>query len=178
MSNLSRVISKLRREMEGIEDGWLQRSWDYIMELCDYPRRWANSIKAFIKNLVWMVPHAWNYRDWDYSGSIDLFVSALEQLAKGIDTDIHVGGKKNARRCKRAARQLNDAYNKSSLDDREMKKWWDMHGADMKDWLRGVRDPKVEAQWERIHKRLDEQTRQQKIEAWAFIHKHIERWWD
>lgn len=139
------------------------------------------NVKAFIDNLKWMIPEAWKFRCWDYSHNIDLFAKSLEITGNTI---IKYGNcltsKKHGRRAIFAAYKLKTAYNYYSdnsisyLNKENKIKFTQC-------FL--TRDYKYSEEdfyklYNTAQKRVLALETNRKKEAWQYLHKYIEHFWE
>lgn len=143
----------------------------------------------------WMLEHLYSWADFDHSYSINLFIDALHNLGKGLKRwNNHVNADKCYKRCMAAAAMLKKAYNYHAWEDASYKnhmkrtahRWGkfrkglsQMHSDHLYDNAMGMPREEYETKmFHVIHKRQKREEEHMRQEAWAFIHKHIESWWD
>lgn len=136
------------------------------------------NVKTFINNLRIFIPMAWRWRSWDYDYNLQVFTKLLDETGKHIIAHGNtVNSKKVGRRALIASANLKKAY--SNYDNKTAHYLYERHGFSfMKNY-----DPKVS---ERIlngmlkvaNKREDNIMAERKKEAWAYVHKYIEYFWD
>lgn len=181
MSRLLRAInfslnskpSLFLRIKEGLDSLW----FDVILDLLKY-----YEIKNFFGNLSWMLKAAWDFKPWDYTYNITLFAKSLEITGK---TMINYGHGENnliqGRRAIWAGKQLLRAYDYSEFSDASFRYVWSKLDYSFTNGLKRTYngDPSMLEKMERhIHKRILKTQKQMKKEAWEYIHKYIETWWD
>jgi len=148
-------------------------------------------VKVFLKNLPYFVKQAWVWRDYDYVYTIDSFADNLERLAKALKSDTH--SRKKYRRCMTAAGLLRKAYSDSTMIDDKSYINWTCNNIPCFSRIVShcALNNMVELTYKRkyplrysdnmyklIHRRIDKVEKERKKEAWAYIHKYIEHFWD
>ncbi len=154
----------------------------------DYPYVWIYNIRAIYCNLCFFMPHIRHMRDWDSSYQISLFCDSLEYLANGLrrhDNCLH--SQRHYRRCLFAAKRLRNAYDDRSYNDKSYV------SLSKKNPIRFVKIDNGMSQmthdysntkeyynkmFKVIHKRTEAAMKAEKADAWAYINKHIQSWWD
>lgn len=145
----------------------------------------------------WMLEHLYSWADFDHFFSVNLFVDALYNLGKGLlRWDNCKTSVKNGRRCLAAAGMLKKAYTTAIWDDKSYRNWINNRRISWKT-LPGTggmsqmitkhlkenamdMDKKEysDKMWRLINDRHKKIEGERKAEAWAFIHKYIEHFWD
>lgn len=196
MTKLSRILYRLSKELKGYE----LTKYERLQLLIDVVVDWVGDkthyyeVKAFFLNLPHFIRQAWYWRGFDSHYTIIALVENLEELARQLQkSNTHVGGIKAARRCKFAAHLLNNAYNNHNLPIDKSYQLWSKHNPVLWDEptevgkrLRCVRlKHRYKYGEEYAHKMFKIITKRTKIieeyrkkEAWSYIHKYIEHWWD
>ncbi len=153
----------------------------------DYPHHYTYLIKTYYLNFKFFLPHIINMRNWDSSYQINLFCDSLEYLAEGLKNGHCLHSKTQYRRCLFAAKQLRKAYADKSYND---KSYVALSKANPIRWVQLkngnsqiVHDyKKTEEHYTKMFKIIKKRTsateEKAKTEAWAYINKHIESWWD
>lgn len=146
----------------------------------------------------WLVEHLYSWADFDQVFSINLFVDALHNLGKGLlRWDNHTNALKCGRRCLAASAMLKKAYSFEAYNDKSYqnwssrnKLWWkklrgtkqglsQMMTDHLKDNAMGMDKEEYSSKmWKLIHERQKPVEAAMKKDAWDFIHKYIEHWWD
>ncbi len=184
MSRLSRVLHRQLKNLKGeayiytdsIQD-WLDHN--KFISSC---RDWYYSLKAFFSNLPMFVRFAWRYRSWDYIYNVEVFVTLIENTGKTLRKHGNaLNSEKYARRAFTAAGLLRKAYlegyNDKTLLYLNRKNPYTLEGCSFK------RTVKTEA---RIYEGMVKIARERemrveqemKADAWVYIHKYLEYFWD
>lgn len=154
----------------------------------NYPHKVYCNIKNLYKNIVFFWPHILNYRDFDYHYSLDLFCDSLEHLAHGLkrwDNALHAD--RNYKRCLFAAKQLRAAYDFSdwrdksymALTKRNPIKWIPLNnGMTQMSHDYQLSEEYYSKMFKVINTRLRDSEERAKKDAWSYIHKHIQHFWD
>lgn len=172
---------KVKIEFDVTEDKWFTK--DQISD-------------RLIKNAPWLIRHLYSWEGFDQTYSIDLFVEALHNLGKGLlKWNNHVNSIQCGRRCLTASAMLKKAYNFEAWNDKSYHNWADNN----KTWWRKLNKKGLsqlmtnhhkenamamdkaeysDKMWKIIHKRQQKTKSTMKAEAWKYIHKHIESFWD
>lgn len=155
-----------------------------------------DEIKARLnRSAPWMLEHLYSWADFDHFFSINLFVDALYNLGKGLlRWNNHTNALKCGRRCLAASAMLKKAYNYEAWNDKSYQnhqkrteyKWGKfkrglsrLETTPLYDNAMGMdREEYENKMYKVIHKRQKREEEHMKQEAWAFIHKYIEHWWD
>lgn len=195
MSKLSYKIQQALDEVDGTHKNrplivkvYLAVTY-YIKDLWyDYPYvLWCNLL-ALIKNFKFFWPHMKNMRDFSYNYQITLFCDSLEYLAKGLKRANHcVSSEKNYRRCLFAARQLRNAYNEGGvsksyqrLSEANPIKWVPLENGMVQ--MCHDYSPRGEEYYIKMFKLIvkkeAEISKARKQDAWDYLNKHIESFWD
>ncbi len=158
-----------------------------------------NSLKKRLNiNLPWMADHICQWGDYDHAYSIQLFVDSLQALGRGLlRWNNVVGSLRNGRRALTAAGMLKRAYEYESWEDASYKNWsarnrhihvpikikgqrfYEMQTLhDYSNAMNMDREKYADKMWKIIHNRQKIVEAQMKIDAWTYIQKHIESFWD
>ncbi len=149
-------------------------------------------------NIPWMADHICHFGDYDYSYAVSMFVDSLQALGRGLlRWNNVVGSLRNGRRALTAAGMLKRAYGYESWEDVSYKNWsarnrhvhipiqvkkhkyYQMKTLHEHDNAMGMdREEYADKMWRLIHNRQKKVEAQMKIDAWAYIQKYIEHWWD
>ena len=154
-----------------------------------YPFSWWCNTRYFFSNLKFFWPHIVGFRDFDHHYTMELFCDSLERLAHGLKRwDNCTRSETNYRRCLFAARNLRKAYAEESYKDKSYMslskknpiKWVPMgnNGYTQMTHDYSVSEEYYRKMFDVIHKRQQKSEARSKKEAWAYIHKHYESWWD
>lgn len=139
------------------------------------------NFKSFTINLPFFLKMAWKFRPWDYNYNITLFVKSLEVTAKNIkENDIFIGSQRVYRRAMTAAGLLDRAYNRdiSKSQSYFLKVIYREDGLLKKSDKYLKRKEFYDKLYEISNKRAKEVEEQAKKEAWEYINKYIEHFWD
>jgi len=187
MSKLGRSIKRLEREMAGEErwyDEWISdlESWWFN---CWLMNTYYN-IRNFIINLPLFLRMAWKWRPWDSGYTINAFCDMLEVNAKACKSGYHVRGEQVYRRCMTASGKLRKAYDygvdptlsylfkKNPICFRriETSKLSEMY-------TKQVTKKKIyDGMYKIASDRGNKNEAAAKKEAWEYVHKYIEHFWD
>lgn len=148
----------------------------------------------------WMLKHFTTWADFSHCYTLELFCDSLEALAHGLKRWNHlVLSKRYYRRCLFAAKQLRAAYNYEEYNDVSYKALTDSVPFKLKKWtnnsglqhtimvhdyskLGHVMKMSPKEYYSKMFKVINKRCkgiRESKIaNAWAYIHKHIESFWD
>lgn len=138
----------------------------------------------------WLLEHLYTWADFDHHYTLELFCDSLENLGKGLirwDNALHA--RRTGRRALRAASQLRTAYaDKYCLEDKSYTYWSKQNpikwipvgklGMCQMSHDYAISEEYSEKMWKTIIKRCDKWEKQRKEEAWKYIHKHLESFWD
>ncbi len=155
----------------------------------DYPHNWYCVVKHYIRNIKFFWPHIKGMKDFDSHYQLELFCDSLEYLARGLKRwDNCVGSDRNYKRCMTAAKQLRKAYADEGYNDKSYR------ALSKRNPIRFVSlgknkgstmthdYAKTEEYYTKmsklINKRIQTTEEKAKKEAWAYIHKYIQQWWD
>ncbi len=154
----------------------------------DYPHSWYYTAKHFLRNVKFFWPHILKMKDFDSHYQIQLFCDSLEYLARGLKRwDNCISSDTNYKRCMTAAKQLRKAYADEGYND---KSYVALSKANPIRWVKlnsgnsqMTHDyKKTEEYYSKmfkvINKRIQDSEKRAKEEAWLYIHKHIQHWWD
>lgn len=146
------------------------------------------NFQNFFLNLKWMIPAAWKFRCWDSTYNIELFCKSLEITANTIK--IHgnaLNKEKYYRRCITAAGLLRQAYNyhraldpslKSLMKNNPMNYLRSNKGYSIAVHTYKTSEEYYTKQFKLISKRLDKKEKDLKTNAWNYINKYIDQFWD
>ena len=152
----------------------------------------ANKVKIFyydIRNFMRNLPHflklAWKWHWFDYYYTLGVFCDNLRRMGDKIEKQGNsVLSKRTGRRAKIAANMLDRAYNGNKTTDKSLCNYLTNHSNMIRD-LRGtdIAESKYNREYSDklfkvIVKRLDESEKRRKEEAWAYLVKYIEHFWD
>lgn len=179
MSNLSRRLIASLREIDGQKTPLLTKIADVISEAAHEIKSrcgWYN-VKYFCANLPFFIKQAWKWRSWDYTYQIELFADALERSARSIKrNDNHVGADKTHRRAMTASGMLRKAYLDQEFDKSLLQHLQKRNPLITR---RDATNPEQEAKMFRIiRNRVDAWEKQRKDDAWKYVNKHIQKFWD
>ncbi len=192
---LYRRLTASLNAINGVRTPWHQR---LIMRLDDLFHQGLEKInyydlKAFVRNLPHFIKQAWHWRGFDSHYTIEAFCQNLEKLGSELKRwNNHTGAERNARRCKFAAHLLRKAYAEDYLtSSTSYKKWSENNAIYWEEITEGKHEGLYTMKFKRkyseeystkmfklMYKQEQELTKQRKIEAWAYIHKYVEFWWD
>lgn len=139
------------------------------------------NIKAFKNNLGLFLRLAWGWRPWDYKYTIDVLVTLLKEQAH--NTKIHghhVGAEKTYRRCMAAAGLIDKAYN-SDMDKSQanlLELMYDRTHIFTRSAKYSANREFYSKLYDVARKRSDEAEKVRKQEAWEYLNKYIEHFWD
>ncbi len=168
----------------------LLRSLGYFFQdlYYDYPYALYHNIRRLYKNIVFFLPHIIKMRDFDYHYQLHLFCDGLEYLARGLKRHDHcVMSDKNYRRCLFAARRLRNAYEDNSYKDKSYRRLSDKNpitfvphknGMSQMIHIYGNSEDYYDKMFRLITKRIAKTQEKKKVEAFAYLQKHIEHFWD
>ena len=155
-----------------------------------------NEMKARLeRTLPWLAPHLHTWADFDQGYSIDLFCDSLTALGKGLlRWSNHLNAEHCGHRALAAARMLHDAYHYETWEDKSYQNWSSRNVHGWKPYKKGLtqmttthlynnamgmdREEYSSKMWHLIFDRQKVVEANMKKEAWEFIHKHIESFWD
>lgn len=191
MTKLMRVLEVILADVEGVKLPVHKRIYHTITDKIDDVKRIVHyyDVKNFIKGLPRALRNAWKFRDWDYMYTIDEFADNLERLARSMRDGHHKNTGKKYKKAMLAAAKLRKAYAYSIANDVSYKAWSDANPISFRklrksDTLEVVIEQKKHSEaysttmFHLIHKRTQAVEKAQKQEAWAFVAKHIETFWD
>lgn len=155
----------------------------------DYPHVWINNLKYIFKNLKFFWTHIINMRDWDSSYQLDLFCDSLEYLAKGLKNHgNHVNSMKYYKRCLFATRRLKKAYNAEVYNYKSYQKLVYCNPAYFTKEEAGLcrlvhnYGPRGEEYYTKMFKLINNKytkiIEKEKKDAWIYLHKYFESYWD
>lgn len=165
-----------------------------------------DSLKSrVVQNVPWMADHICQWGDYDHSYSIQLFIDSLQALGRGLlRWNNAVGSERNGRRALTAAAMLKRAYNYESWEDKSYLNWsarskhlhipisakgnvvlkkyakyFQMKTVHTFSNAMGMdKEEYADKMWRIIHDRQKITEANLKIDAWVYIQKHIESFWD
>jgi hypothetical protein len=161
----------------------------YILELYyDYIKQPYFTVKHFFRNVRFFWPHILHMKDFDSHYQIQLFCDSLEYLARGLKRWNHcVGSDRNYKRCMTASKQLRKAYADESYKDKSYRALSNANPVRFVKLGNGFSQmthdyKKTEEYYTKmfkvINKRTSEAEKRAKKEAWDYIHKYIQSFWD
>lgn len=114
MSRLTRYLDRCRREIDGTST-WYDIVITKIEDITDtFHRTFIYSlyrdIRNFTRNLSLFLRLAWSWRPWDSSYTLDVFTELLKHNARSCKVGHSVNSEKTYRRAMTAAGLLNRAY--------------------------------------------------------------------
>ncbi len=180
MSKLTRILSRILKD----ETKTKYSVWDKVMMYYDdvfSMPDWYYNVLNYIRNFNKFNKLAWNWRDWDASYSITVFTGLLVAHAHVFKDGHLANSKKYYRRCLTAAALLSRAYSYSCLKD---KGYMYLHRKYPYEFIgRQIvhstgSNPYAERLMSMASKRVDAKEKAMKIEAWAYIHRYIDYFWD
>jgi hypothetical protein len=143
------------------------------------------------RTLPWLKEHLVGWADFDQQFTITLFCDALKALALGLKRwDNCTMSDRNYKRCLHASEKLRKAYDAHTCDDKSYQrlsdanpiKWGKIKGQPKFMQMYHDYSPKGQdyhdKMWKLINKRTEKVIADNKKEAWEFIHKYIEHFWD
>lgn len=138
-------------------------------------------INNFFHNLPMFVVFSWRYRSWDYSYNVEIFVKLLERTGKSLrHHGWSVQSEKCARRCFTAAGLLRKAYLDQDVDNTL---WYLMEQNPIsfgnRQLKRAYKNRKIyDGMYNAADKRITKASKELKQEAWQYLNKYIEHFWD
>lgn len=187
MGRMSRVLKSLKRDLEN-KTRWYHEVYDNIWYWWDHctVNTWYYNCKAFVKNLWLFLKLAWMWRPWDYSYTVNALVQLLTRQAQSLKHGYHTKSEETYRRCLTAAGKLDRAYNKDldrtityilRKNPMSFKPLEGETGYSMKiDY--NISKRIYDGMYDAAHKRSEAAEKAQKEEAWKYLHKYIEHFWD
>lgn len=145
-------------------------------------RDFYRNIKAFVKNLPMFLKMAWTWRWWDSEYTIDVLVTLLQKQARGLRNGYCVDSETTYRRCMTAAGKLDRAYNR----DIDKVICYLLHKNPPACVARWVKKNELSDKQKEIcnkmykvaQKRDAKNEAKAKAEAWAYLAKYVEHFWD
>ncbi len=192
---LARQLKIYLDELKGNKTPWYEHTLSFVEELWHsglVKCRWYD-VRYFIRNLPHFLKQAWVWRGFDHAYTIESFCENLELLAKGLASHGNCTlSERNYKRCLTAAAQLRKAYADDFIfTDKSYINWaknnniyfekLDEENPASLYIMKTARKYPLEYSQKMQHiiqKRQKKQDATRKKEAWAYIHKHIEMWWD
>ena len=180
------MLANTKRDVEG-GTKWYNAIGDnlwFYLDNCALNTFYYNC-KAFVRNLYIFIGLAWMWRPWDYHYTITALIVLLKKQAKCLkDNDNHLGSQKTARRCYTAAGLLDKAYNwevdKSLIYLMNKNPWYTIKRKacyEMK--TRYITDKKIyDGMYKVARERSNKAEAAAKKEAWEYLHKYIEHFWN
>ena len=155
----------------------------------DYPSVWISNVKYIIRNFKLLYPHIVHMRDWDQSYQLNLFCDSLEYLAQGLKRHNNcVHSLRNSRRCLFAAKRLRSAYDDRTYLDKSYRRLTENNPIKFVKLKNGMSrmthdygtkgEEYYSKMFKLIHKRQDAIIKEEKKQAWLYLHKHFESFWD
>ena len=177
---LSRRTIRAIKELEGVKLTTTERvaAWFDDNVLVDKVRNGYHNIKTFLVNLIIFVPMAWRWRSWDYDYNLEVFTKLLDETGKHIIKHGNtVNSKKVGRRALIASAKLKKAY--GSYDNKTAHYLYERHGFSvMKNYKPKVSERILNGMLKVANKREDSVVEERKKEAWSYVAKYIEYFWD
>lgn len=187
MSKFSRMIARCHRELLG-SSKWYHKILDDFWFWLDHSI--IDSTYYNIKNLIINTPMflglAWTWRPWDYCYTINVLVKLLTKQASCLKVGVNVKREKVYRRCMTAAGKLDRAYNRDV--DKVLVYLMNKNPKSFKRIRNGkfytletklVTDKRIyDGMYKVASKRSDKEEAKAKQEAWEYLHKYIEHFWD
>lgn len=187
MSKLSRALARIKRDLKGgtrwshvlYDNAWFY--WDNCALNIFYYK-----CNAFVRNLPTFIKLAWMWRPWDSGYTINVLTHLLRRQAKSIiKNDNHVGAQRNARRCYTAAGKLEKAYSydvdKTISYLLSKNKWCSkpLNNGMYRVETNYVTDKRIyDGMYAAARKRTKIAEARAKKEAWEYLCKYIEHFWD
>lgn len=177
---MSRRITRCLKELQGVKlsrvehiEKWLDDSV-FLYKIRDG----YYNIKTFLVNLRIFIPIAWRWRNWDYNYNIEVFTKLLEETGKHmINHGNTVNSKKMGRRALIASAKLNIAY--GNFDNKTLNYVFKRHGFSfMRNYSPKVLEHIIQGIIKAADKREDAIVEERKKEAWNYLNKYIEYFWD
>jgi hypothetical protein len=169
-------MSKLMRALK-LEWAW----YDHVMDFLESRPDWYYNVKNYLRNFILFNKMAYQWRPWDSSHTIDVFVKLLIENAHDCKADKwHKNNNKRYRQALTAAHLLDRAYNYNVTKDKAYMYLARKYPYIMKDqtfWRGYDKGSLADKMHEFATKRIDKKEAQMKKEAWEYIHKHIENFW-
>jgi hypothetical protein len=155
----------------------------------DYPYVWLCNLKYIIRNIKFFLPHIIHMRDWDQSYQINLFCDSLEYLAYGLkQSNNHIHSQRTYRRCLFAAKRLRAAYDDKSYNDKSYRRLSEINPIRFVKLNNGMSrmtheySKRGKEYYNRmlklICKRKDAIIKEEKKQAWLYLNKYIESFWE
>jgi hypothetical protein len=128
---------------------------------------------------------AWYWRSWDSEFTIEVLTTLLRTSAKVLRKGCGVNSEKTYRRCMTAAGLLDKAYNDFKRDKTisylisKNKMYIEKVGIFGRLKINYIADKRIyDGMYSAALKRSNKEEAALKKEAWAYLHKHIESFWD
>lgn len=165
-----------------------------------------DSLKSrVVLNVPWMANHICQFGDYDYSYSVSLWIDSLIALGRGLlRWNNVVGSQRNGRRALIAAAMLKRAYFYENWEDKSYLNWssrskhvsipisekgnvvlkknakyFQLTTVHAFDNAMGMdKEEYADKMWRIIHNRQKKTEAQMKIDAWAYLQKHLTSFWD
>ena len=144
------------------------------------------NVKGFAKNLKTFLRFAWCWRPWDSQYTIDLLVELLKMQAKAMkNNDRHINTQKTVRRCYTAAGKLEKAYGRPM--DRTLSYLVRKNPSDFRPvsgntymFVQSYTTNKriYDGMYTAAETRARQEEAAAKTEAWQYLNKYIEHFWD
>lgn len=186
MSKMSRFISRLKRDVNG-GTKWYHDVFDAFWFWWDHSLIGTSyyNCKNFVRNLYLFIGLAWGWRPWDSHYTITVLIKLLKAQAPCLKNGLNVRSEEVYRRCMTAAGKLDKAYNmdmdKTILYLLEKNRWYteDTGNGLYEMKTNYITDKRIyDGMYKVARKRSDKAEAQAKKEAWAYLHKYIEHFWD
>lgn len=184
MSRLTRVLTRSMKEMKGLKLSTFEKLQDKIDNngVISFFRDWSMSIRAFFHNLPMFIRFAWGYRAWDYTYNLEIFIKLLETTGKNLrEHGNAINSEKYSRRAYTAAGLLRKAYIDYTIS-KTSSYIYEKYGYSFMDNYKKPETPILERRIKMMQdiadKKEDDDSKKRKEEAWKYVHKYIEHFWD
>lgn len=158
---------------------WYHYIYHRLLDTVEYRPTWWIRARHFLRVLPIFVRLARNWRPWDYQYTIEVLCELLKEQAKYMgEKDTFIGSKKAARRAYTAAGLLDRAYSESM--DPTMSYVINImykRGFNHSDKYLKNKDL-YDRLYQTANKRCKEEEARAKREAWEYLNKYIEHFWD
>lgn len=180
--SLARAIRRMA-DKQTLLDRAIDKLEDYRFynKLSDY----YYNVRGFKNNLRLFIRLAWGWRPWDSHYTITVLVELLKAQAPCLKSGLHVRRDQVYRRCMAAAGKLDKAYSKD-MDKTivyllQKNSWYTEPISDgmfsMK--TKYITDKRIyDGMYEAARKRSEKEEQEAKKEAWEYLNKYIEHFWD
>jgi len=188
-------VSKLDHTLKGVSDDMNDIKPSFIYRLKD---RWLHSrlrrvletyyynVENFLRNLPLFIKMAWRWRSWDYIYTINSLCAMLEQSAKMTRKNSHhQGAEKTYRRQLTAAGLIRKAYDDktdatiSYLIKKNHHFFKRISPNLLELCQKEVTCPRIyDGMYSVAQKRSSDAEQKRKDEAWFYLKKYLENFWD